>query len=164
MLARRVLGTLTRVSLAKVNPPVVQAVASFARISRPSMRRPLARTEEAAPQAVAPPPPVPVDPKDAWVEVVHEPTKQIYYWNTLTNETTALGAPRPDGPTALAQAPQQQPSMMRSLGGVVAEGFAFGAGSAVAHNIVGSMFGGGHSSSSSGSSGYDSDDDDTFEV
>ena len=46
------------------------------------------------------------------------------------------------GSGALAQ-PQQQPrSMMGSIGSVVAEGFAFGTGSALAHRAVGSIMGG----------------------
>ncbi|KAL6763555.1 hypothetical protein V8C86DRAFT_2491618 [Haematococcus lacustris] len=33
--------------------------------------------------------------KAAWVEVVHEATGQIYYWNQRTGQTTALGEPGP---------------------------------------------------------------------
>lgn len=92
----------------------------------------------------------------------------IYYWNKLTNETTALGAPKP---TAGAPAPQQQQSggMLSGLGGVMAEGFAFGVGSSIARNVVGSFFGGssGSSGSSESSTGFDDEhhgDDDSWDV
>ena len=68
-----------------------------------------------------------------------ETTGQIYWWNTDTDETTALGAPKPTsmapGPSGVPPpAPQQQQGggMMSGLGGVMAEGFAFGVGSSVA--------------------------------
>jgi hypothetical protein len=70
-----------------------------------------------------------------------------------TNETTSLGAPKPQAgaPAALQEQQQQQPrTMMGSLGSVVAEGFAFGTGSAMAHRAVGSLMGG-----SSYGGGYD---------
>ena len=60
----------------------------------------------------------------------------------MSNETTALGAPRPTGPTAIVVPGQQQ----QSLGGMVVEGMAWGTGMAIARHMVGSvfsMFGGG---------------------
>ena len=94
------------------------------------------------------------------MDVVDKPSGQIYYWNTATNETTSLGAPKPTGPTALGPAtyaapPQQSGGIMSGLGGVVAQGMAFGVGSSIAHSVVGSMFGGGHSHSSGGDAGGD---------
>ncbi len=112
--------------------------------------------------SVPPPSPVPLDPADAWTEVRDKNSGMIYWWNTVTNETTALGAPRPTGPSALAQPmPQQQGGMMSGLGRVVAEGFAFGTGSAIAHNVVGNLFGG-----SSGGGGHDDagDSGDSWDV
>lgn len=50
---------------------------------------------------------------------------------------------------------------MSGLGRVVAEGFAFGVGSSVAHGIVGSMFGGSHSH---GPSDADAGGDDGFDI
>ena len=50
---------------------------------------------------------------------------------------------------------------MSGLGGVVAQGFAFGVGSSVAHAAVGSMFGG---SSSSDSGAGDAGGGDDFDI
>jgi hypothetical protein len=64
------------------------------------------------------------------------------------------------------QQQQQSGGMMSGLGGMVAQGFAFGAGSAVAHNVVGSFFGGGgggHASDSS-SGGGESVSGDSWDV
>jgi hypothetical protein len=95
--------------------------------------------------------------------VVDKQSGQIYYWNTVTDETTPLGAPKPTGASAndlAPQQPQQSGGMMSGLGRVVAEGFAFGVGSSVAHGIVGSMFGGSHDSGGDASSGGD----DSFDI
>ena len=47
---------------------------------------------------------------------------------------------------ALGQPQQQGGGMMSGLGQTMAQGMAFGAGSSVAHSVMGSMFGGGSSS------------------
>ena len=97
----------------------------------------------------APPPTM----EDTWEEVKDETTGQTYWWNVQTNETTALGAPKPvatsltpaqqgGAPPPVGQPPQQR-SMMGAFGSMVAEGMAFGTGSAIAHRAIGSMFGGG---------------------
>lgn len=111
-----------------------------------------------------PPGPAGVIDSDPWVPVVDKPSGQIYYWNTQTNETTHLGAPKP---TSISSHPQGVPvqPQSQSLGSVMAEGFAFGVGSSVAHSMVGSFFGGGshgdsgasNSSASSGDDGFDFD-------
>ena len=103
------------------------------------------------PVGKAAPPPALEDP---WEEVKDETTGQTYWWNVQTNETTALGAPKPMGTTSLAPSqqqgapppvgqPPQQRSMMGAFGSMVAEGMAFGTGSAIAHRAIGSIFGGG---------------------
>jgi hypothetical protein len=101
--------------------------------------------------------------------VTDKATGQIYYWNTVTNETTALGAPKPIGPTALGPTlPPQQPSRLGTFGSIVAEGMAFGVGSSIARHTVGALFGGfgggSGSSVSGGIGGGSSDDDDIFEL
>lgn len=103
---------------------------------------------------------------DPWEEVRDETTGQVYWWNVQTNETTALGEGKPnnvflgaEGTTASSGAPPPagaphsgsnavaRPSGGRSMlggfGSMVAEGMAFGTGSALAHRAIGSMFGGG---------------------
>jgi hypothetical protein len=93
--------------------------------------------------------------------VKDEASGKIYYWNTTTDETTALGEPRPAAPSVQQQA--GQPEAAPGLGRVMAEGMAFGVGSAVANQVVGSamgsMFGGSDSSSNDSGGGGDDDYD-----
>jgi len=98
-----------------------------------------------------------VDPADAWEAVTDKASGQVYYWNKATNETTALGAPKPVG-GALGQPVQQQaaPSLM----GMVVEGFAFGTGASLARHAVGSFFGGGGGGGGGGGASGDSGGDD----
>lgn len=121
--------------------------------------KPLRRKVPGTATAMSVPAPAPLAVQDAWTEVVDKQSGQIYYWNTVTNETTALGAPRPSD-LSQQQPPQQSGSVMGGLGRVVAEGFAFGVGSSVAHGLVGSMFGG----SSSGSADAGDGGDDGFDI
>ena len=97
-----------------------------------------------------PPPPATATPENSWEEV--RVPEGVYWWNTMTDETTAIGAPKPTGPTAIynSQQPPQQ-----SLMGVMAEGAAWGVGVSLARNMVGSMF---------GVSVPESEDDDTHQV
>ena len=104
------------------------------------------------------PGPAPPAASDPWEEVRDETTGQSYWWNVQTNETTALGAQKPDpshppparrpragagaGPNALAR-PRSGGGMLGGFGAMVAEGMAFGTGSAIAHRAIGSIFGGG---------------------
>eukprot|EP00959_Pyramimonas_sp_CCMP1952_P297351 6220646-Pyramimonas_sp.AAC.2 len=57
---------------------------------------------------------------DEWTEVKDETSGQIYFWNQHTNETTALGEPKP-GPEGRI-VPQQQGGQSVGLGGMVAAG------------------------------------------
>jgi hypothetical protein len=108
-------------------------------------------------------------PEQAWVEVPDQASGLTYWWNQQTNETTHVGAPKPTGATALAVPPPQnlaQPQVadqQPSLGRIMAEGLAFGTGSAVAHRAVGSLFGG-NSSSSQFDDSDDGDGGDFFDV
>ena len=68
------------------------------------------------------PPPPAVNAADAWEEV--RVPEGIYYWNTVTDETTAIGAPKPTGPTAVGP----PNTTGQSLLGVMAEGAAWGVG------------------------------------
>eukprot|EP01041_Mallomonas_annulata_P007283 gene7283-14855_t len=140
------------ISLSRQNQQLVRYLARFP--GKKSTKQAITTNSASAIQGVPPP------ADDPWVEVKDKSSGQIYYWNTQTNETTALGEPKPKGISAAVPAPpQQQGSMMGGLASTVAEGFAFGVGSAVARNVVGSLFGG---SSSSGSES--SNDGDTWDV
>lgn len=102
--------------------------------------------------------------KEEWTAITDKASGEIYYWNETTNETTHLGAPNPNH-SALAPPPQEGGGggMMSGLGGMVAQGMAFGTGSAIAHTAIGSMFGGG----SEGGGGGESDGgggDDGFDI
>ena len=106
--------------------------------------------------ARGPPPPqvparVPPPPqRDPW-ELVETPEGN-YYWNTETDDTTAIGESKPEQAqqTAVATQEQQQSGLAEPMQpggggmmGMVAQGMAFGAGSSMAHHAIGSMFGGG---------------------
>ena len=49
--------------------------------------------------------------EEAWVSVKDEASGQIYWWNQVTNETTALGEPKPIGATRAVQAYAVPPPM-----------------------------------------------------
>lgn len=133
-----------------------------------TIRRTGRKTGGVGTKAVARVPPpaggdIPAPAQDPWTEVRDPASGQIYYWNKATNETTALGAPKPSG----IAAPQQQESLAGSLGRTVAEGFAFGVGSSVARSMVGSMFGGSSHSDGGGeaiSSGGDGGEGDEWDI
>eukprot|EP01031_Cornospumella_fuschlensis_P036922 gene36922-44794_t len=127
-------------------PNAYLSLAHFGRVAGGRRKKPTVASEETALTA---PPPAALD-ADPWVPVTDKASGQIYFWNTQTNETTALGAPKPTSGTLAHPQPPQQGGMLKGLGSVVAEGFAFGTGSAIAHNVVGSFFGGGGHSNDSG--------------
>jgi hypothetical protein len=69
--------------------------------------------------------------------VKDEASGQIYWWNQMTNETTALGEPKPIGPRAVQSysgappptaVPMSGGGVMSGIGGMMAHGMAFGAG------------------------------------
>lgn len=124
------------------------ATRSFA-LKRTTTRRPVKRA------SAAPPPPA-LSPALAWEPVKDPATGQFYYWNTVTNETTHVGAPNPalvaQGSGASTNVAQQQQggSGAPGLGSVMAQGMAFGVGSSIAHHAVGSLMGGGSHGHSGG--------------
>jgi hypothetical protein len=135
----------------------ITLVCNFSKvISRKPIRKAIKTTSKSV-AAAAP---------DDWVSVRGESSGQIYWWNQKTDETTVLGAPKPQGPTAIqnVQYVAQPPSAMSGgmgLGGMMAQGMAFGVGSSVAHHAIGSLFGGGSSGhDSSPMSGVDSSSSD----
>lgn len=113
-----------------LNTPVV--IRPFSRISRDNNKGLI--------KAKSPPPPT-LRLEDAWIEVRDDPTGKMYWWNQVSNETTALNAPKPTGP--LAHIPQGQVAMPQpqSFAGMVAEGFSWGVGMSLARHAVGSVMG-----------------------
>ena len=102
------------------------------------------------------PPPAPAssdNSADPWRPVRDKATGLVYYWNTQTDETTALGAPKPAA-GALANPEPARPGFMS----MVAEGMAFGTGMHLAGRAVSSILGGG-SSGGEGASGDGGGDD-----
>jgi hypothetical protein len=109
------------------------------------------------------PPPAPASAPDAdpWKPVRDKATGLVYYWNTQTDETTALGAPKPIV-GALAANPER-PGFMS----MVAEGLAFGTGMHLAGRAVSSILGGGSSAGEGASGGGGGDNgggDDEWDV
>jgi hypothetical protein len=99
---------------------------------------------------------------DPWTEVKDESSGMTYWWNQKTDETTHLGAPKPtlaanNNSQSAAQVPppqqQQEGGMMSGLGGMVAQGFAFGVGSSIARSVVNSVFDSGSGGDSGGDDG-----------
>mmetsp|Transcript_35812 Transcript_35812/g.43243 ORF Transcript_35812/g.43243 Transcript_35812/m.43243 type:complete len:137 (+) Transcript_35812:165-575(+) len=86
-------------------------------------------------------------PKEEWTAVTDPQSGLVYYWNEKTNETTALGEPKPGpegrvGVPMPAQPQQQGGGIASGLGGAVAAGAGVGIGHAVVGGVIGSMFGG----------------------
>ena len=82
-----------------------------------------------------------VAPAGKWVAVVDDATGQVYYWNRATNETTALGEPRP-GPAGRLPAHPQGEVVAGGLGSSIVQIFAMGFGVSIGFAIIGRIFGG----------------------
>ncbi|GBG31347.1 Hypothetical Protein FCC1311_075712 [Hondaea fermentalgiana] len=99
----------------------------------------LATTSSAPPPATA--------EEDPWQPVTDKQTGLVYWWNTETNETTAVGVPKPgsEAERQLMMQQQQQVGQYQqpSLGRTMAEGAAFGVGAGMGRSLFGSFFGGG---------------------
>ena len=107
--------------------------------------------------AKTPPPPANIDP---WEEV-KDAQGNIYYWNTVTDETTAIGEPRPTT-MSVVQQQSQGGGMVSGFAGMVAQGMAFGAGSSIAHHAIGGLFRGG--GEDHGDDGGGSGDDGSWDI
>mmetsp|Transcript_85967 Transcript_85967/g.135736 ORF Transcript_85967/g.135736 Transcript_85967/m.135736 type:complete len:213 (-) Transcript_85967:351-989(-) len=92
----------------------------------------------------APPPPSSAAPPaaapDPWTEVVDPSSGQKYWWNKTTNETTAVGAPKPTGVNE-AQQQVAQPSTGSMLRSALVDGIGWGIGSSMAHRLVDGVLG-----------------------
>ncbi len=139
-------------------------VRSFSTVRKGGGRR-RSGDKDLAPRSGPPPPAASADP---WQPVVDKVSGQTYYWNVVTNATTALGEPKPTSLTAQQQQElamsQAQAGQAPSFMGMVAQGMAFGAGSSIAHHAIGGLFGGGGSSSSHSNSESSGGDDDSWDI
>jgi len=136
--------TFARNALSAINR--TQIAASFSTVKRGGGRKRGGTGGKDLARTGPPPPAVTSDP---WQPVIDKASGQTYYWNVMTDATTALGEPKPVSMTAqqqqeqaLAQAQAQQPQGPGFMG-MVAQGMAFGAGSSMAHHAIGGLFGGG---------------------
>jgi len=93
-----------------------------------------------------------------WQAVTDKQSGLVYWWNTETNETTALGAPKPGSEANLALGQQQQQYQQPGLGRTMAEGAAFGAGAGIGRGLIGSLFGGFGGGDDGGGDGGDGGD------
>mmetsp|Transcript_11058 Transcript_11058/g.20521 ORF Transcript_11058/g.20521 Transcript_11058/m.20521 type:complete len:183 (+) Transcript_11058:326-874(+) len=82
---------------------------------------------------------------DPWQAVTDRDSGLVYWWNTDTDETTALGAPKPTAAGAYQGAPPPQGAQQGyaepTLGQTMAQGAAFGVGAGVGRAAIGSLFG-----------------------
>jgi len=95
-----------------------------ARVQRPGRRSAVAAVEE-------------------WTAVRDDDTGEVYYWNRATNETTALGEPRP-GPEGRVPAHYRTPPQQAAagLGSSIIQIFAMGFGVSIGFAIIARIFGG----------------------
>ena len=89
---------------------------------------------------------VPDNPRD-WEPVKDDATGEVYYWNRKTDETTALGDPRPgsEADLALRRAHETEQQMQsygppQTLGASMKQYFFLGIGISMAFMLVGKVF------------------------
>jgi len=98
--------------------------ASSTRLAHSSAGKDLVERTARAPETTSP-----------WRPVVDDETKRVYYWNTRTGETTAVGAPRPRGEhSAYDAAP---PRAVEGVGVQMGTAFVMGAGVSMGFAFVG---------------------------
>mmetsp|Transcript_16353 Transcript_16353/g.31773 ORF Transcript_16353/g.31773 Transcript_16353/m.31773 type:complete len:170 (-) Transcript_16353:312-821(-) len=142
-------------------PARLESARGFAR-RRGHSKKPFDEPEDALTTTSSAPPPATAE-KDPWQPVTDKQTGLVYWWNTETNETTALGMPKPgsEGERMLQQQQEQQAAQYQqpSLGRTMAEGAAFGVGAGMGRSLFGSFFGGGGDSGSNDDGGFSGGDD-----
>mmetsp|Transcript_7634 Transcript_7634/g.13999 ORF Transcript_7634/g.13999 Transcript_7634/m.13999 type:complete len:130 (-) Transcript_7634:512-901(-) len=103
--------------------PLVTGARGFARkraASPDAETAKAATTTDVVPQAEGPPPAAVAESYGPWKPVVDKDTQLVYYWNTETNETTALGhlppgVVAPNAHQAMPPGQYQQPTLGRTL-------------------------------------------------
>ncbi|KAK3284009.1 hypothetical protein CYMTET_8319 [Cymbomonas tetramitiformis] len=87
---------------------------------------------------------VAVQETDEWTPVSDKATGLVYYWNQKTNETTALGEPKPgaEGRVSVVQEAQGSPSLGSTIVSGLGFGVGIGAGQAIVGGAINSVFGG----------------------
>ena len=82
---------------------------------------------------------------DEWTEVIVKQTGEVYYWNERTDETTAIGEPKPGPEGRLVSQVEQQPMQRVPIGQSVGMGLGqmvlMGFGMTLGFILVGSVFG-----------------------
>ena len=137
-----------RLNLIMYHRPVLQYRQLSSDSGRPRRRRPGGRQNDL----------VATGGDDPWTPVKDRESGLVYWWNTKTDETTAIGSPKPYAEGSQL-APQQDQQAKPSFLGMVAEGVAFGTGMHLAGRAVSSMFGGTSSSEGDAESSQSSGDD-----
>merc|ERR1719159_248210 len=98
-------------------------------------------------RARKPPSAAPAVVADPWTAVQCTQSGGTYWWNQQTNETTHVGAPKPLANQGTPPPAQQQTGALgQPMGGggfmgAIAEGMAWGVGSAVGHRAIDAMMG-----------------------
>ena len=99
--------------------------ASSSRLAHSSAGKDVVQRTARAPETTSP-----------WRPVVDDETKRVYWWNPRTNETTAVGAPRPRA-AYLADDAGAPPRAVEGVGVQMGTAFVMGAGVSMGFAFVG---------------------------